>query len=531
MNSTTTKKKKKAKTRGSKASPTDLRTSLGGVACKWAEKNLVHGEGDLHGKPYRLLPWQRETLWRWYERDPAGGWWYEDALIGAERGAVKTELLAAMAMIDFAGPAVFRRPTPLVHAAAAALKQAGELFRQCQIMAGGSKGQEVRTAPLGGLFDVFDTEIQYRSGAPGRIERVAADAGTIEGGKTTLFLADELHEWTGPKARVYTVLSAATTKSLTPGRVAAISTAGVGRFGIPAKDTDPILWQLYARGIARGSDPSSRFLFLWREAGDRWNLDKPAELRSALAEMVTPEVTWSIEARARKAISEGGVMARHEFERYFLNRFVDVVSGTWLEEKANAWGELEDPNAAPPDGSDVVVGVDMALHHDSVAVVVAGRLDDGRVGWWSRIWSPTPTADGSSRIDHADVFATIAGVVADRWKVQAITYDPRFFELPANLLADQGFRVIEFPQSPERLIPADGLLFELVLEGGLAVLPDAALAEHSRNAAWRENERGRYLSKAKAGGHMDAIRAGSMATFELLQGDGPPTPPKKKGIH
>ncbi len=471
-------------------------------------------------------------MWRWYEVDPRdGSWWYEDALIGAERGAVKTELLAAIAMIDFAGPKAFRRPTPIVHAAAAALKQAGELFRQCQIMAGGQKGQEVRTAPLGGLFDVFDTEIQYRSGAPGRIERVAAEAGTIEGGKTTLFLADELHEWTGPKARVYTVLSAATTKSLTPGRIVAISTAGVGRYSIPAKDTDPILWQLYTRGLAQVGDPGSRFLFMWREAAETWNLEDPEELRAALSEMVTADVTWSVDVRARRSISEGGAMPRHELERYYLNRFVEAISGTWLEEKANAWAELEDPDAAPPDGSDVVVGVDMALHHDSVAVVVAGRLPDGRVGWWSRIWAPTPAADGSSRIDHADVFATIAGLIAERWKVQAVTYDPRFFELPANLLADQGFDVLEFPQSPERLTACDGLLFELVLEGGLAVLPDPALAEHSRNAAWRENERGRYLSKAKAGGPMDAIRAGAMATFELLQGDGPPPAPKKKGIH
>lgn len=526
----------KKSTRGSGASkspkskravdPPALRESLGGIACKWAEKNLVHGEGDLYGKPYRLLPWQREFLWRWYEVDPAGGWWHEDALVGAERGSVKTEFFAALAMIEFAGPKVFRRPTPIIHAAAAALKQAGELFRQAQIMAGGAKGQEVRTAPLYGLFDVFDTQILYRSGAPGRIERLAADAGTVEGGKTSLFLADELHEWTGEKARVYTVVSAATTKSLTPGRVAAMSTAGRGRGSIPAKDTDPILWQLYARGLKLAGDPKSRFLFMWREASEQWNLDDPEQLRSALREMMTPDVTWSVEARARKAISEGGAMPRHELERYYLNRFTDQVAGSWLEEIPNGWTSIESADAAPVDGSEVVVGVDMALHHDSVAVVIAGRHEDGRVGWWHQIWVPV-----EGRIDHADVFNAIAVTIAKRWKIQSITYDPRFFELPANLLADQGFAVIEFAQSPDRLIAADGLLFDLVRTGELMVLADPALAEHARNAAWRENERGRYLSKLKAGGHMDAMRAGSMATFELLQGDGPPKPPKRKNVH
>ena len=114
-------------------------------------------------------------------------------------------------------------------------------------------------------------------------------------------------------------------------------------------------------------------------------------------------------------------------------------------------------HAVPEDGTEVIVGVDMALHHDSVGVVVAGVLPDGRIGWWPRIWE---AIDG--KIDHADVFATISGAIAQRWKIKAVVYDPRFFELPANLLEDQGFTVIEFPQPPDRLIPADRLLYALV---------------------------------------------------------------------
>lgn len=487
------------------------------------EKFLVHGEGDLYGKPYRLLPWHREFLWRWYEVDPApataSDWFYRDALVGGERGAVKTEFFGALGMLELAGPRAFRRTTPIIHIAAAALKQAGELFRQAQIMAGGAARQEVRTAPLYGLFDVFNTEIQYRDGSPGRIERIAAEAGTAEGGKTTLFLADELHEWTGEKARVYTVVDAATTKSMTPGRTCAMSTAGRGRGSIPPKETDPLLWQLYAHGLAHLDDPSTRSLFMWAAPSKEWDLTDPDQVRAALGEMRCPDRTWSIEARLEKLIAFGGKMPLHEWRRYYLNEFVDEVAGSWLEEVPNRWAELHDEGAAPDDGAEVVVGVDMALRNDSVGVVVAGRLPDGRVGWWHRIWSPP--APGM-KIDHLDVMAAIGGVIAQRWKVTSVVYDPRFFEVPSQLLEDQGFHLVEFPQSPERLIPADRLLLDMVLGHELAVLDDPALDEHSRNAAWRETERGRYLSKAKAGGHMDLIRAGSMATFELLQGDPPP---------
>ncbi len=479
---------------------------------------LIHGEGDLHGRPYRLLPWHREFLWRWYELDPAdpSGWWYLEALIGAESGACKTEFVAAIAMLEMGGPRQFRRTTPIITVAAASFDQAGELFHQAQIMAGGTKDAPVASAPLAGMFDVFDTEILYADGRPGRIQRVAARAGTSEGGKETLFLPDELHEWTGQKGRVYTVRAKSLTKRTPhPGRVCGMSTAAVGRGSVPPADTDPLLWRLYARGLAEVNDPESRYLFDWREAppeieGQR--LDGAA-LRAALRRMRAADVAWSVEVRAREI--ETRKIPWNEALRYYFNRFTAMSADAWLQEIPGEWEACGAPDAAPADGSEVVVGVDMALHHDHVGVIVAGRLSDGRVGWWPRSWEPT--ADG--RIDHLDVFNTIAGVIADRWKVKAVVYDPRFFEVPARLLEDEGFRVVEFPQSPERLVPADGFLFELISHNQLAHPDDPSLTAHAYTAAWRDGERGRYLSKSRSGGHMDLIRAGSMATWELTAGE------------
>lgn len=479
---------------------------------------LIHGEGDLHGQRYRLLPWHREFLWRWYELDPADptGWWHLEALIGAESGACKTEFVAGLAMLEFAGPDVFRRVTPIITMAAASFDQAGELFGQAQIMAGGTKDAPVDSAPLAGLFEVFDTEILYGDGRPGRIQRVAARAGTSEGGKETLLLGDELHEWTGQKGRVWTVRAKSLTKRTPhPGRACGLSTAAVGRGSIPPADTDPLLWRLYARGLVERDDPASRYLFDWREAPaeiEGMRLDGVA-LRVALSQMRAADQAWSVEVRAREI--ETRKIPWHEALRYYFNRFTAMSLDSWLQELPGVWEECAADDAVPPDGSEVVVGVDMALHHDHVGVVVAGRLSDGRVGWWPRSWAPS----GEGRIDHLDVFSTIAGAVAQRWKIKAVTYDPRFFEVPARLLEDEGFRVVEFPQSPERLVAADGLLFELISHHRLAHPDDPALNEHAWSAAWRDGERGRYLSKSRSGGHMDLIRAGSMATWELTAAD------------
>lgn len=478
----------------------------------------MHGEGDLYGRPYRLLPWQREFSWRWYELDAAGTmgpWWWLEALIGAERGAVKTELLGALALTELAGPDELRNcnATPLVHIAAAALKQSGEMFRQVQIMAGGSKGRELTSAPLHGLFEVLDTTISFLDGRPGRIERVAAEAGTNEGGKTTLFLADEVAEWTGRKASVFDVLNAATTKRLSPGRTIAISMAGHQKGSVPHDDDDPLLWKLYARGLVERKDPESRYLFDWRSAPNV-NWDDPASVEAGLRAMRGADVTWSVLVRAREILTRK--INRRQAQRLYFCQWPDRMVGSWLTDTPGVWAECADEHAVPADGSEVVVGVDMALHGDHVGVIVAGVLPDGRVGWWPRSWAP----DSSGRVDHADVFATIAGSIAQRWKVRAVTYDPRFFELPARMLEDQGFTVVEFPQSPERLIPADGLLHQMVVDHRIAHPDDPTLTDHVANAAWSESERGRYLSKRRSvvAGKMDLVRAGSMATWELVAG-------------
>jgi len=165
----------------------------------------------------------------------------------------------------------------------------------------------------------------------------------------------------------------------------------------------------------------------------------------------------------------------------------------------------------------VVVGVDMALKFDSAAIVVAGFLGDGRIGWWHKHFPPV-----NGRIDHIAILNFIRTDIAERWKVRAIAYDPKYFELPARILEmEDGFEMIEYKQSPERLVVADGLLYSLVRDRKLAIPNDPVLNQHATNAAWRLSDAGRYLSKAhslKSGGQMDLIRAGSMATHELMAG-------------
>jgi len=504
-----------------------LRPSSGAMAERWIETALIHGEGDLYGKPFRLLDWHREFLWSWYEYvdapdDPRGWeWWAKQAYIGQPRGAVKTEFLAAIACLEFAGPSRFVRTTPIIHVAAASRDNAGELFGQIQIMLGG-QGDSVAEAPLRGRFNVYDTKIEYRDGRPGYIERIAAEAGTNQGGKTTLFLADELHEWTGRRERVHSVISSALEKRR-GAREIGITTAGPRRGDLPPASHDGIAWRLYAKGLEQRANPGlyPRFLFRWGEPTRERDLNDRDQRRESLLEAsgTVAGKVWDVESRLDKW---NDPEFRHvDFLRYFLNVWPKAGVGSWLEDIPDAWRDLEDPKAAKVrKGAEVWVGVDSALRHDTASVTIVHPIDDVRRSWSSRVF-----AAEKGRVDQV-ALRTHLRKISERFSVRALAYDPRFFELPAQILEEEGWPVVEVPQSPERMGRAAEHVFRQIVGGDLVHDGDPVLTAHVEAAVWREGDRGRIISKSKSG-PIDALIGGILATYvlDLAEDDEEEDPP------
>lgn len=478
------------------------------------ETFLIHGEGDWHGQPFRLRPDQKRFIWRWYEHDGSGRWLHRQGLRGRPRGDGKTELLAAIACLEFAGPEQFRRTTPIVHVAAASLRNAGELFSQVQIMLGG-QGDTEESSPLRGLFDVMDTRVEYKDGRAGYIERIAAEASTQQGGKTTLFLADEIHEWKGRSARVYSVISSALEKRA-GARELVITTAGEAKGHLPVEPGDSLAWKLYAKGLDQRQDPRRypRFLFDWLEAGEGYDLDDSAARRAAVIEASgdAAELLWEVQDRVDRW--DDPEYLHSDWRRYFLNQWPDVADDTWLSDRPTAWADCERPKLGRiPDGGEVMVGVDMALHHDSVGVTLVHPIDDVRRAWATRVF----TAD-RGKIDHAAVLDHIRSL-PEKYRPLGVAYDPRFFELPAAMLEEEGWNVIEVPQSPERMGPAAAHVYRQIMAGEIAHDGDPILAAHVNAGVWKEGDRGRVLSKKETTrlglGHNDALIAGVIATSEL----------------
>lgn len=493
--------------------PGELWPTHGALACRWIQDNLILAEGDFYGEPFKLRQDQKLFLFRWYEYCPrCHQWRYDRALRLAATGDGKTQFVAAIVCLEMAGPPEIAVKSPNIPIAAASFEQADLLYSAVSIMLGG-QDNKVTEAPLCGFFDVYDTEAKFADGRPGRIYRVAAVAGTNEGGLPSLFVCDELHEWGdigSKKARVHTVIGKSTRKRRTAhgcGRILNISTAGF--------DVDhSLLGAMYKHGQKviddTGLDP--RFLVDIHEAPEGLDYNDPADREIAVrAASNGAGVMWNVADRV--AAWNDPSMQSHEWIRYYANRWVDVAEESWLAEFPLAWANCEGDASIPP-GAEVIVSVDMALKRDSVAVLWAWERDDDRVAVGCKIWKPD-----SGKIDHLEVIDYIKGDLGRKFSIIEITYDPRFFEVPARMLEEEGFNLVEFPQSPERMTPACGEARLAILNGVVVHDGDKDFASHITSAVARPNERGFSLSKGKSKRQIDAAIALVIALWRIFAPD------------
>jgi phage terminase large subunit-like protein len=192
--------------------------------------------------------------------------------------------------------------------------------------------------------------------------------------------------------------------------------------------------------------------------------------------------------------------AESVFRCYRLGQWVRGLA-CWLGEAgAEIWGACESPFRFVR-GEPTWAGVDMALKKDSAAVVLGQRRPDGRLHAVARIWFPQ-----NGLIDASEIMEYLRQAAAD-YKLVAAYYDPRYFDLPARMLADEGLAMVEFPQSLERMTPAVAGTFDAIRKGVLTHDGDPAFTEQVLNAAPRFNEAGFVLSKTKSAAKIDAAVA------------------------
>jgi phage terminase large subunit-like protein len=273
--------------------------------------------------------------------------------------------------------------------------------------------------------------------------------------------------------------------------------------GTPGFDRTNALWQL--RKLVHEGNPLPGFVFREYAApedcaiNDRnaWRIANPA-LRAGFLRVSALE-------------TDLGITPEAHFRLFRLGQWPEGIDA-WLGSDGRAvWEGLISPWGFV-EGAPTWIGVDIGLKRDSTAVVAVQRRPDeqgrpaDRFHAVCRLWVPTI----DEPVDVTNVMQHLREL-ADRYDVQAISFDPRFFDVPAKMLLDEGLPVIEIPQSLERMTGAIGDLYGLIRGGKVTHEGDEAFGAQILAAVPRFNEHGFTLAKGKSRGRIDAAVALALA--------------------
>jgi len=432
----------------------------------------VHGEGDWLGQPFRLTQDQRRLVYRIYERRPDGARKHRQVLVGRPKGFGKTELGAALAVAELAGPLAPLAPD--IPVAAASYEQANLLFGAARTM--------ISEGPLRDYLEVYEREI-LRKDAPGRIYRVAAVAGTNDGGRHTFRVADEVHEWDGSKERVHLVLTNGLAKRKNSWALD-ISTAG--------SDTDSLIGWLYDKGkqIERGEIQDDSFLFDWQEHPDP---DCDLSTEQAVAAAVKVAYRGAGEhVDLDRIVSRFYEIPEYEWRRYYLNQFTPTARA-WLP--AGAWHACQAQDTAPPPaGTPIVLGFDGSYSGDSTGLVGATLGPNPFlfvVGCWEK-----PEGREDWLVPREEVRTVVASAF-ERWKVRELACDPPGWYREMDEWAEQygGKVVLRYQTNNTRFMSeACSRFYTAVTTNQLTHDADPRLARHLANATLKESVGGAYIT-------------------------------------
>lgn len=200
-----------------------------------------------------------------------------------------------------------------------------------------------------------------------------------------------------------------------------------------------------------------------------------------------PALGWTIQpeavAHARQSMSDS------EFRRAFGNQWVSVEQG-WFP--PGTWGACRSDGKIPEFG-EVVLGFDGSFSNDSTALVAVQVAEIPRVEVVD-CWERPDQADDAWRVPVLDVEDAIRRACR-RFNVREIVCDPFRWARTYQILEDEGLPIVEYPQSPQRMVPATQRFYEAVLNKTLTHDGDERLTRHVGNCVVKTDSRGSRLAK------------------------------------
>lgn len=463
----------KAKWQPTYFTPSKFKLTDGTDVCDFAQRYLSLSKGVRAGEPLVFTEWQQWLLDSLLERKENGRLRYRRALIGLPRKQGKSLMGSALGLYGL-----------LAGEAGAEVYSAAGDRRQARIVFNEAKQQVMQSPILSANCKVYRDAIEVPAfGAVYRV--ISADAKRQAGLNPSLVIFDEL--WVQPNEDLWDQLTLGSGARVDP-LVVAITTAGY--------DQDTVCGRLYdyGKGCVSGDVKDDSFGFWWWEAPADCKLDDRKAWRATNPNLVEGLLSLEDMESSVKQSTEAA------FRRFRLNQWVRVEE-SWLP--PGAWEKLASDktiNNIDP----VYVGVDMALKHDSIAVVLAQTQED-QIVLESKIWFPKDTGIDVSEIEEHLRY------LHRTLNVQEFAFDPAYFQRSAQALSDDGLPMVEFPQTGSRMIPACGHTYELIVNGKISHNGSPAFTDQVLSAAQRMTDQGWRLSKGKSKRKIDACIAMVMA--------------------
>lgn len=489
----------------------------------WIETFLAHGEGDVLGKPVQLDPFWRYIFTRKYEYNPhTGRQLYDQVYIGLPKGNMKTEGMGFDADARLVSP--FAPHSPNIVLSAAAWAQTKRLFNAASLGLTGGLLKSIFSEKY-----ILEDRIRI-PGQPGVMSRIAAIAGTNDGGLESDHYADELHELVSERQeRTWLVMGNSLAKRTPRVRLpSGIDVTGHQQVGITTggASMDSLAGRLYAKGVrlSKGEEVDPRFLFLWWEADDSWDLETEDGLLGAILQANPGAGSF---LSVDNLVDRFGDIALHEFRRYHLNRWV-AAPDSWITYES--WQAQAHPDITPDmttserwpaEGTEIWAGFDGSKSRDSTALIgctAGGYIFE--IAAWDR-----PLRSTDWLVPRSEVDAAVA-LMMSTWRVRRLSCDPPRWEREiedweAKYTDDV---VVRFDTDvPQRFAPAVGRFEEAFRAERLTNDGSDALARHVGNARIRETRWGLVITKE----HKDSPRRIDRAVAAVLAYDGVSSPPEK----
>lgn len=483
------------------------------------------------GTPARLEGHLRLIVWMIFTRPGDSG-----LLVMLPKGNGKTALLGALAVYH-----LLVTPNANCFIGAANKEQAKEMYRfACHFIRAGSDWELEKYAKiLGGTLEIRSKRDE------GFILIIASDdskqGGKKQGLNATLFLIDELHAHDNDSLYI----DGRSGLFKRQGVMVTITTAGWDQEGTLGLLRTGFLNADQAGGTVQGSMTTDEMGNLVKDVdtgrltvaciGDNVMLewacrpdDKPEDFEAV--KLANP-ASWVTVKSIKNAYEDPGLRLSI-YRRYRMNHWT-LAFESWLPE--GAWEALLGPavptvehrlwNGASrdeldayvaslyPRDSQVTAAIDMARYRDCAAVTMVGPSKGGLLLPRTVVWR---SGGPDNPIPYEPVYR-VARSLCNIYAVQALGLDQKYLDEMYATLEDEGLPVESYPQSNERLCPADANLRKAILtDKTLEHDGDPILAAHVNAAVAREITQSGSdafkLEKSKGNGPpIDAARALSMA--------------------